>query len=460
MILMSVTVRPLNNAVPSTGQASKNSARRTLGWALVLCLLVLASTEFMLRGPVRFARARDFNDFISPYIQTRLLLTGMDPYGPTNLVAFWPTDAVPFAFLKRDLADGSLVLKRGIPTAYPLTSWVVLAPIAWLPWHVAYRIWLVVTVLAFGLAAWSLITLLGFRWHEMRTYLFLALALALAPVHTGLAAGSIVIVVVGLCAIAVLAADREWNITSGVLIGIAVALKPQIGLPFLAYYLIRRRWSIATTAVALLAVLASIAIFQLMESHTPWIESYRYNSRTLFAHGSLGDFTESNPIRFSLVNLQVLLYTFLPDRAWANSLAILTVGLLGLLWLLLAGRCADTRNELLALGALTVLSLLPVYHRLYDATLLIFPLAWSVAEFHKDLARKILLLLLVFLVPGGSALEQLQNTNRLVTLQHSTWWTRIVMPHQVWALLFLTVLLLAGMRACAANLPTSSGDPA
>jgi len=201
------------------------NVRRKLGWALVLGLLLLASAEFLLRGPIRFAGASNFNDFISPYIQTRAWMKGVDPYSPANLVALWPRDSEQFSFLKKDLADGSLVLKRGIPTAYPPTSFVLLAPVAWLPWHVAHQVWLAISLMAFGLTALSLVSLIGFQWQEKRTYLLLALALALAPFHTGLAAGSIVIVTVGFCALGVLAADRQWNIAAGVLFGVAVGFE-------------------------------------------------------------------------------------------------------------------------------------------------------------------------------------------------------------------------------------------
>ncbi len=433
---------------------SRENRRRKLGWALVLVLLFLASAEFVLRGPIRFARASNFNDFISPYIQTRAWIKGVDPYSPRNLVALWPPDAERPLFLKRDLADGSLVLKRGIPTAYPPTCFVLLVPIVWLPWHVAHHVWLGISLMAFGLTVLSLVSLIDFHWQEKRTYLFLALALALAPFHTGLAAGSIVIVAVGFCALGVLRADQQWDVTTGVLFGVAIGLKPQIGLPFLVYYLLRRRWRVVATTVTVLAILAVIAAFHLAMSHTPWLDNYRYDNRVLFAHGSLGDFTESNPLRFSLVNLQVLLYTFVPDRTGANVAALVVAGALGAFWLYLLLRRADSKNELLALGALIVLSLLPVYHRLYDASLLIFPLAWSLAAWsgsRKELAKGTLLLILVFLVPGGSALEQLQHTTYLIGLQHSWWWAHIVMPHQVWALLFLSVLLLQAMRTSAAE---------
>jgi hypothetical protein len=48
--------------------------------SFLILLVLLAASEFMVRGPVRFLRVADFNDFISPYIQSRALAKGMDPY--------------------------------------------------------------------------------------------------------------------------------------------------------------------------------------------------------------------------------------------------------------------------------------------------------------------------------------------------------------------------------------------
>lgn len=418
-------------------------------WLLGLLLLVVSLTEFVVRGPVRFALAGDFNDFKSPYIQTRAWMKGIDPYSPANLVALWPDTGQRLDFLKRDMADGSLVLKHGIPTAYPPTSFALLAPIAWLPYRVAHPAWLLISLFACVLAVVSLALRAQLRWPEKRTYLFLAFAFALAPFHTGLGAGSLVIVAVAACALAVWAIDRQQDLIAGILIGVAVGLKPQIGLPFLVYYLLRRRWRVVGVAVTLVALLAAIAILHLSLHHTPWIDNYRNDNKILFARGSLGDFTEENPIRFSLINLQVLLYTFKPDRTAATFLALAISGAMGVLWLVLLRRRDHSETELLELSALCLLSLLPVYHRLYDASLLIFPLAWSMTALSGPLkrwAKGTLFLMLVFLVPGGSALERLQYSNYLPRLQHSWWWFHFALPHQVWILILLTALLLHALR--------------
>jgi hypothetical protein len=413
-------------------------------------LVLLAGAEFSLRGPLRFARNGDFNDFISPYIQSKAWLEGADPYSPANLVRLWPAGAQRFDFLSRDLADGTLVLKRGIPTAYPLTAFALLTPVAVLPWPAAHLVWLVITLLAYAITVLSVRSLADLPWSTPRTYMFLALALALAPVHTGLATGSMVIVAVAASVAAIWAGEHQHNALAGVLLAVAIGLKPQIGLPFLLYCLLRRRWRMAVIAFSGVAVVFALAVIRLTISGTPWLQNYLYDNRVLFASGSLGDFTEHGPLRFGLINLQVVTYAILGDRDLANLAAFAVAGIMGLAWLFLFSRRSHQPDALLHLSTIAVLSLLPVYHRLYDASLLILPLAWSFTALAGRMARLAhvsLLLIAVFLVPAGSALEQLQRTGHFAAIQGLWWWNAIVMPHQVWALFLLGLVLLQAMRA-------------
>ena len=319
-----------------------------------------------------------------------------------------------------------------------------------LPWPLAHAVWLVINLVAYACMGLSLASLMDLQWNELRTYVFCAFLLALAPFHTGMAAGSIAIVVVSITAVACLAAERRHDILAGTLLAIAVSLKPQIALPFLLYFLLCRRWRLAGTAIGIVALVAALAVLRLTIAGAPWLGNYLDDNRILFSRGSLGDFTEANPIRFGLVNLQVLLYVILHNRVVANGLA-LTVGILaGLWWLFRFHRRWGSGRHLLALSALVVISLLPVYHRLYDASLLVFPLAWSLTELRgkiRSLGNITFCLILPFLVPGGTLLEQMQLRGYVgATVRGTWWWSAMVMPHQVWAILILSVVLLKAMR--------------
>jgi hypothetical protein len=420
----------------------------TTSKTFLVLLVLLAASEFVVRGPLRFFRAADFNDFISPYVQSRALIQGLDPYSPEVLVQLWPvTGPHRLQFLAKDLADGTLIAKRGIPTAYPLTAFFLLAPIAMLPWPVAHLAWLTITAILTLGVTWSLLSLVTREVSDWRSYVFVAFALALAPLHTGFAAGSVVIATVALCGIA-LAREQSGNVTfAGVLLGIAVCLKPQIGLPFLAYYLLRRRWRLCGIAGGVVFAAAVLAMGRLAVSGTPWLQNYRTDNRVLLVSGILADLTERNPLRFSLINLQVLFYAIWHQAGAANAFAIGLSTASFVIWVVLLLRSRrESDDALLAMSAVAVLSLLPVYHRFYDAFLLIFPLCWSLREFsgpRRQFARGTLVLMLPFLVPGGSALEEMQRGGRIPDALTQSWfWNSVLMPHEIWCLLFLGVLLL------------------
>jgi hypothetical protein len=425
------------------------------GWrigtnAVLGILILLAATECLWRGPVRFAHAGNYNDFISPYIQSRNWIRGVDPYSPQNLVIGWPSDAKKSDFLASDLSDGSLVRKRGIPTAYPLPALALIAPLAFLSWSIADVLWLAISLAAYIVTILTVCSLANLSWADRRTYFFLAFALALAPFHTGLAVGSIVIVALAPAVVALWALRHRNDVFAGFLLILAVSLKPQIGLPFLFYCLVRRQWRAAATGATGVLILAAIGTFRLAISGTHWMQSYLYDNRVLFSNGSLGDFTEKNPIRFGLINLQVGLYALLGSRNWANILTVAITATLGMVWLFLLTRRERHFDSLVALCALAVLSLLPIYHRIYDASLLILPLAWSFTALTgptRNSAKRALVLLAIFLVPGGTALERLAYSGYFAAVQHRWWWDAFVMPHQVWALLILVVVLLQAMRA-------------
>ena len=421
--------------------------------ALLLVLLFCAASEFIIRGPLRFAHAANFNDFISPYIQTRAWIAGIDPYSSQNLLRLWPADSEHYDFLAHDFAEGTLVYKHGIPTAYPLTAFVLLVPVAALPWHIAHPAWLVLTVLAFAVTVISLIWTARLLPLTRRSLVFLILALALAPFHTGLAAGSIVTVAVAASAAAVRSAEHDRDLLAAVVLAIAVSLKPQIGLPFLFYYLLRRRWRLATVAAAIVATFAAVGLIRLAASSTPWLENYLYDGRVLLGPGSLGDFTEKDPLRFGLVNFQVAAYTILQNRDYAIVAAFAVAAIAGLIWLFLFFWRASHHDALLEMSTLAVLSLIPVYHRFYDAALLIFPLAWSITALTapngrlRTLARAVLaVIILVFLVPGGTILTQFQQAGHFAAVQNYWWWKTIILPHESWSILLLGLLLLGATR--------------
>jgi hypothetical protein len=442
-------MRPFQGANPTDFRSW--SVRWT---ALCLALLLIAGVEFIVRGPVRAVRtATQFNDFLSPYIQGNAWIRGLDPYSPQILLKLWPSQALHFSFLPKEVANGTLVANRGIPTAYPITALVLIAPFSSIPWNVAYAIWLAINLVLFSVTVCALLSLAGVSFRQPAGILLIAAALGLAPFHTGLVTGNVSLVAIELSVIAIWAARRRQDIAAAVLLAIAAGLKPQIGLCFLLYYLVRGRWRIVGLGLALLASLAAAGLLRLEVGHTPWLANYLNDNNVLLKTGVLGNFTSINPTRYGLINLQVALYPLLGSFGLTNGVAM-SVGVIFLLaWLIgMARRSGDDDDEfeLLALSAIAVASLFPIYHRFYDAALLVLPLGWVILSFSFRRSRRVavfsLLLMLPFLIPGGTLLETMEASGRIPpSLAHRWWWEMIVMPHQVWLLLLLGVILLCEM---------------
>ncbi len=206
----------------------------------------MAGAEFMARGPIRAVQtATQFNDFLSPWIQAKALVHGMDPYSPQVLLKLWPPEAPQYSFLPREVANGTLVANRGFPTAYPLTAFVLIAPFSVLSWKLAYALWFAINLVLFAIMLRVMVSLAGLSMRDPRTLLLIAATLALAPFQTGIVTANVSLVAVELCVIAVSTARRHQDIATAALLAVATGLKPQIGLCFILYYLLRRRWRVA-----------------------------------------------------------------------------------------------------------------------------------------------------------------------------------------------------------------------
>ena len=423
---------------------------------LVIFLLLAAAGGFLLRGPIRFVhRQMTWNDFLSPYIQADAWVRGKDPYCAGNIVLLWPPEDPRPDFVAREAADGSLPAKRGIPSLYPVTSLALLAPLTFLKWTVAETLWIAINTILLLLALVFLIAISGVSWRSLRVQFFLAAALALAPLHTGLATGNPAVLAIALTAGAVWADRRHKVIVSGILLALAVCLKPTIALAFVLYLVVCRHWRVVAVASAVTALIAAVAAGWLRHERIAWLASYFDNNRKILASGGLADFTSADPLRFNLVNTQVLFYSLFGSVSLAQWLSFFLAAALLAVWLSLSLRHRSSSEEpnrqdgFLEISSLFVLSLLPVYHRFYDAGLLLWPLAWTLLM--ADRGRRQLWTMLAiapFFAPGAAFLDRWTEQGRIPQrIAHRGWWNMIVMPHEIWSLIALSILLLLWMNS-------------
>lgn len=381
----------------------------------VLCLLTcLAVLEFSARGPIRaLGSSRDFNDFLSPYVQTRAWLSGCDPYAASTLRDNWPVVTRP-TFLLEESADGTLAAKRGIPSPYMTTAFPLLLPFAELPWRIAICAWVLLCVLAVFVAASVLIHLAGVRrCSPLALTIFLA-ALLLAPVQTAIAASNIVTVVLALGMVATFCLMQDRAKMAGVLLTLAIALKPTVALPFVIYALAsRNRIKVIVTAIPTGILLLSVAIIP-QHGRTLWWKSFLANNQGMFAPGAIDDFSTANPLHFQLINLQAAFFPILHKRTLTQLGAALVFVILLAFWFRAVRR--DGQLGLLDLAIVASAALLPVYHRFTDAGLLLVPVAWALTEMEGELrgyAVGCLALASPFLLPGATILDEFSGRSAI-----------------------------------------------
>ena len=421
-----------------TDQGGIAQTRRGLSkaWKVVLILsLILAASEFVARGPWRtLSTARDFT---GSYLSSRAWLKGENPYDQELLDRLW-TEACD--------APESKDLKFNRPSVYPLTALILIAPLALWNWPASGFLLIAINVLLILLVLNALITISGLNWREPRGALFLVLGLAFAPIHTGIALGNLIIPAASSAILAIWASAKRRDILAGALIAIATGLKPHIGGIVLLNYMLERRRRVCVSAGLFLLSLAGFSFLRLEIAGVDWRQSWISSSAEWMAKGGTNDPTAANPNRRQLINLHWPLYQIF-DHAWAvNSIIFLFGASLFLIYMYALWRKQTQWRELLSISALAVLSLPVIYHRFYDAVLLLLPLAWSLAAWngeHKTLARFSFLLILPFFIPGPVVLQELARGGSWpATLNGAWWWEFLVMPHQVWAVTLLAVCLV------------------
>ena len=175
-----------------------------------------------------------------------------------------------------------------------------------------------------------------------------------------------------------------------------------------------------------------------------WLSTYLENSTKVFSRGSIDDFTPANRVWFNMVNLQVAFYSVVRNILWTKVLSLSVVAILFCLWLWFVLRNHAGWN-LLALSTLVTICLLPVYHRFYDAALLIFPLAWGWLCARPGQRWRVSVLVAPFLLPGAALLSQLGVASNVLRVQSSVDWRLLLVAHEPWVLLLLSALLLYEM---------------
>ena len=406
---------------------------------LHLLVIGLAAVIFIAAGGSRVLRAS--NDFVPVYTGARCVLHGCNPYDPSQLE--------PQFFAAGGKAEELPSWDIDVPV-YPPSTFLVLSPLARLQFPAARLIWFGLNGCLFVAAA-ALITFLcppGQRWAAAILAALFLLASSILLVLGQPALLAISLLVIGSC----LFLHGRWLPVGSALLMLSLAVKPQIGGLLVLYLLVRgvqRRYAAMALAGALALLLLGGWLLRESPRSAHWPSTLRANLSATLSPGGSADPRPENQQAIGDVNLQALTSIYFASARIFNPAAyVVFLALLGV-WCVALLR-AEPDMHLPALGALTVLSLLPVYHRFYDTRLLLLTIPALLMVFQK---RRVLgavmtglTLLAIVSVQYRLQVFVLQHAQFQNLLQHKVWFT-LLLRQQNLELLALFALYLVAMSS-------------
>jgi hypothetical protein len=309
-------------------------------------------------------------DFKQVFYGARCLLTGCDLYSRDQMQRIY------FAEGDEPQSQKLKLINNVVWSPYPPAAYMLVAPLAALPFRVASVLWTMLTCAAFLLAAF-LMWELGSRSAPLASgfLIFLFLIGQELLIEVGNPAG----LVIALCLIAVWCLLRKRFELAGVLcLAVALAVKPHdsglIWLYFLAAGGAYRKRAVQSLLCAL--TLSLPAIVWAYRLGPDWLTELHHN---FVATAMRGGFSDPGPAavdpRFHgsiVVSLQSAISLFRDDPSFYNPLSYLICGLLLIIWFAIGLRSRFSPPLApLALATISALTILPVYHRQHDTGLLL-----------------------------------------------------------------------------------------
>lgn len=348
---------------PSIGSAHRKA---------LVCLVLSAAISIAWGSWIAARSPSGLGAFKAIFYPARCLMHHSDPYNPTELQRLYESEGGKFPSNPTE----AFLFRRAMLVCVNLPTSLLFAVLfAILPWKAAAGVWFVQNLASMGIGAFLI-------WQVAKDDALkpatLLVGFILANSELLLALGNLSAVVEGLCIVSVCCFLQGRFARLGVVcLGISLALKPQIGGLVWFYFLLaggvyRKR---AVQSVVVAAALALPAVVWVSRVSQQWPQELRTNLHTLAAQGSVNDPGPTSLTFHSadtVISLQSTFSLIRDEPRFYNLASYLICGLLFLAGALRTLQLPfNKQNAWLALAAVSMLSLLPVYHRAYDAKLLL-----------------------------------------------------------------------------------------
>lgn len=308
-------------------------------------------------------------DFKCLYFGSRCLIEGHDPYQPNEVKAVLHREGGEDA---QDTEATKIVKSRfnNLPSIF-----VVMAPLAFLPYKAALTVWLTGMSMLYVAAAF-------FIWHEAARYApapaGILVFLALAMNELSFAMANAAVYAVPLCVIAVCCFLRDRYVRIGMLcLAISLMFKPHDGGLILLFLMMSggKCRAYAWKSALLAALLSIVPVTYLTFIAPHWPTELLASLHAYAAHGDVNDPGPAGMTAESTVmitSLQALLSLILDRPFFYNGVTYLACGLflvpLAVRWL---KEKFSAEGAWLVLAPVSAFTLLVVYHRIYDGRILL-----------------------------------------------------------------------------------------
>jgi hypothetical protein len=337
-----------------------------------LYLVLLGAAVFLLvGGALQVASPSSMGDFKGIYFESRCAVRNCDPYDPRQIANFYANEGgQKFS----NSAERNLFINVTLGVNLPSTLLLV-EPIASLPWKVAKALWTLLT-------AGSLILALFLLWD---------IGAESSPVITGalifvffatselfLVLGNPACIVISFVVFAMWCFFRERFAFLGIAaLALSILIKPHdVVLVWLYLFVYGGKLRVrALQTLAATVVLGVLSVLWISSVASGWLDELRMNLASMSARGGLNDPGPASMAGHGIgmiVNLQTIFSEWKDDPSFYNWASYILCGILLAVWLCAALKARSSGETIwFGLAPISAIAILPTYHRIYDAKLLV-----------------------------------------------------------------------------------------
>jgi hypothetical protein len=382
-------------------------------------------------------------DFATPYFATKAWVNGANPYDDIYIGQLWQQETGDVCYS---------LLKSGRKSVYPITTFPILFPFTLLNFNHAKTFWILLNFIFLILQIFVIIDLVNLKYSQLGALLIAFAVLLFHPIRAAFIQANPGFFSISCIIFSLWASIKDRKILSALLIALGCAIKPHIGLPFLLLYAIHKQWRIIIISILLLLIIFSLSIFFIGHNNilaylTLWIN----NINSSISKGGINDPSFNNPLNFQLINLQYPLWAIFHNNLITNSIAFAIAGLELFIFVLLLIKYEVKSCDIIQISTLSAIILLPIYHRIFDASILIPNIALAVGFYYSkykiySIITIIILTPFIIINSANYLIDSIRYGIISYQFSQSLLWKAFLLPHQSWLIFLLSVNSLCLMN--------------